>query len=91
MSAPAPAYPRTQAARFGGRVSAHGPRATPTSRAGAPDHAVPGGIPPNTADPGATSAPAPTDTPGHSMLRPPILAFAPIVTLPRWSTSPSSQ
>ena len=86
------AYAASQAGRLRGDSSAHGPRLCLDARvAGAPDQYWPSGTDPKTADPGAISAPSPTDAPPSSMLRAPTRAAVPTSIRPTWKTSPSIQ
>ena len=71
------AYAHSQRFGVGGRSGANGLEVPPTRTAGEPAQRCPARTRPNTADPGAISAPRPIFVPGASVLRVPIVASAP--------------
>ena len=85
------AYAHSQRRGAGGRSGASGADLPPTRTAGDPAQRCPARTRPNTADPGATSAPRPIRVPGASVLRAPTTAPAPILMPPMRTTSPSIQ
>ncbi len=84
-------YAVTHRVLRGGRWSGHQTRALPSRAAGDPAQRWPAGTRPNTAEPGAISAPLPMRVPGSSVERVPTVDPAPMRTAPTRTVSPSIQ